>query len=39
MDDCVAFQRSVRERKDFVGSEKDEGVVLLHADRWFSLLS
>lgn len=39
MDDCVVFQHIVRETKDLVGSEKDEWVVLLHANRWFSLLS
>ena len=33
------FQRSVRERRGSVGSENEEWVVLLRANRWFSLLS
>lgn len=39
MDDCVAFQCSVRERKALVGSEKEEWVALLHVNRSVSLLS
>lgn len=39
MDECVVFQCSVRERSHSVGSAKDEWVVLLGANRWFSLLS
>lgn len=39
MDDRVAFQCSMRERRDWGGSEKNEWVVLLGINRWFSLLS